>query len=166
MSHNPTAIGSLVLALSVLACGGRDTAGRTEPGGHVRLEADGRGPLLDAEAGAVFCERDSTIAVVVTDGAWTGAVAARVAGWPLESAVTFQVGSPLQGGGSAAAAVRQVADSIRTAYVGQSGRLELQPGSVLSGRLEAAATNPAGDTLVLRGVLERLPVTLDACSSP
>ena len=91
----------------------------------------GRPRLVDAVAQATYCRGDSVLVIVALDRSWGAGLALRTP-FPPESVRTLIVSSALSGDGSATAAFRAVADSVRSA-------LEVSGGSVTLGT-ESSAT--------------------------
>jgi hypothetical protein len=107
--------------------------------------------LLEAGAWATYCATDSSLVVMGRGAEWFAAVGARVA-WPPSSAVEMPVAANLEGLGTAAAALRPLADSVGRALVALRGTVTLDPGALASGRFDVVAE--ASDTSAVRLVGE------------
>ena len=147
------------------ACRG-DSSGAgdaTDPGSLVvRRVAGAR--LLDAPARGRVCEADSALAIVAVGGGWGGAVALRV-GWPPAAGDTFALRETPELVGQAAAAVRQLGDSVASALTARRGTLTIDAiaDGRISGSFEAAALGLSGDTVAIAGRFRNVPVSLGAC---
>ena len=155
-----------ILVCSVLVTVGCDrraseSAAEGSPG---RVEiASERGPLLSAPGEAAWCERDSSVALVATGGDWVVALSVRTGRWPLDSAMRFPVRSTAGAPGGVALAVRSLRDSVHSAFLGRAGDVGLRSGDDLDGDLDVQVATEAGDTLHVRGTMQRVAVRTDAC---
>lgn len=166
------AVPILVCALPLLAglswgvaCRG-DSSGAgdaTDPGSLVVGRVAGA-RLLDAPARGQVCETDSALAIVAVGGGWGGAVAVRLA-WPPAAGDTFALRETPELVGEAAAAVRQLGDSVASALTARRGMLTIDTiaDGRISGSFEAAALGVSGDTVAITGRFRNVPVALGVC---
>jgi len=152
----------LVLAgpLLVGACRGSDAAAHPPAAAEGRLVLAWRGGarLIDAPARATYCTGDSMLAVFAVDRRW-GAGLLLHGRFPVDSTRAFAVRPALGDDGTATAAFRSVADSVRRAVMALRGTVWLQPGGRATGRFEVGAAPLPGrsEPVHLVGAFRSLP---------
>lgn len=149
-------------AALAVAC---DREGRPDTGaGRLTVERLGRGArrLVDAAARGSYCASDSTIVIITLGDRWVAGVAARGA-WPPGSPRAFTIRPTVEGPGTAAAAVRPMADSVGAALVAASGTLRLEARQRATGHFEAAAAEgqAAGSPVRLVGDFRDVAIAAD-----
>ena len=161
MRPTPTST-AILLALAAAACSSDTPAvghagGRFTLSGSIPRQAAKR--FASAPATATWCPDDTSLAVVIVTSHGDGGAAARLH-WPLSAMQTLVVGRRLGSVGTATVAWRPVEDSVRSAYVADSGQVRLEQGrrGSVSGSFTAWARVKDSTVMRLEGSLSGIPV--------
>ena len=127
--------------------------------GRMVVTRSGR-QLLNSPARATYCEGDSVLVVVAVAPNWSAGLALR-GRFPVDSVRAYGIGPALGGAGTAAAAFRAAADSVRPALPGRNGTVHLEAGRRASGRFEVGVADSSGGAEPPRlvGAFRALPTT-------
>jgi hypothetical protein len=163
--RRPRVLLCLVLSLALVAAGAcRGSGGTTRPPtpaeGRLVVAWRGGARFLDAPAHATYCAGDSLLLIVAVDRRWGAGLALR-GRFPVESARSFTVRPSLGDDGTATAAFRSVADSVRRAVMALRGTVLIEKGARATGRFEVGAAPLPGrsDPVHLVGAFRALPTT-------
>ena len=115
---------------------------------------------MDVPGQATYCAGDSLLVIVAVDRRW-GAGLVLHGRFPVDTARSYAVRPWLGEDGTAAAAFRSVADSVRPAVMGLRGSVRLEAGGQATGRFEVGAAPLPGrsDPVHLVGAFRSLPTT-------
>lgn len=150
------------VSVALTACpGGRDGE---FGGGRLIIERTSPDPasLVDADATARYCERDSVLTIISIGSRWSAVIGMRTTWPPIRQ---FTADTAVGGIGTAAVAARIVNDSASPAFISRSGTLELDSADVLSGRFTVETGRDSG-VVSLSGRFQGLRRDSTGCAAP
>jgi hypothetical protein len=162
----PTVI--LLASAGALASCGPHAGAVRYPGtreGRIVVDRMGGPRLLDVAARATYCRGDSLLVILAVDSRWSAGLIVR-GPFPVKATRAFAVRPTLAGDGTAAAAFRQVTDSVHPAVMALRGTVQIDAGPRATGRFEIGAAPAPGrsDPIHIVGAFRALP-TADSAAT-